>query len=182
MPLCVLTPEVLTTGLGYDLLLMRATLVLLMLLGACALAPASLGTTRASSSRCGSPITRNGARGPVVGPVQFRGLRRAEVPLGSKVLILQATSRTPVTIRGSRCAGGTPMRFLFDKPLPQTLTPTTGTTALALRGAAGDAFIGYILWSKPGDWRLTVSRGGRRLGSVVFCVAQSEQVTSPCSA
>jgi hypothetical protein len=141
----------------------------------------SPGPARATGDRCGPAITRDGAHGPVIGPVEFRGLRRAEVPLGSKVLILQAASRVPVTIRGFSCVDDAPMRFLFDRPLPRTVSDSTGATTLTLSGAAGDSFIGYILWSKPGDWKLTVSRAGRRLGSVVFCVAQGPDIASPCA-
>jgi hypothetical protein len=78
---------------------MRATLVLFLSLGTCCLASVSLGATQTRRIRCGAAITRNGAHALVVGPVEFRGLRRAAVPLGSKVLILQVASQTPITIR-----------------------------------------------------------------------------------
>jgi hypothetical protein len=88
-----------------------------------------------------------------------------------------------VTITGARCADGTPMRFWYgDKPeLPDTVTATTGDTSYAFDAPAGTDRPGYILWSKPGNWKLTVWKGGRAAGSFVFCVARDTSVSDPCA-
>jgi hypothetical protein len=135
-----------------------------------------------TSSRCAEPIARHAGHAPVAGPIHFRGIRVAAVP-GNKVLLWTARATIgTVMIRGFRCADATPMRFWYRQAaeLPRTIRPTTGDTSYGLSAPAGSGKPGYILWSKPGDWKLTVWMNGRAVGSFVLCVAVDMRTPTPC--
>ena len=92
-------------------------------------------------------------------------------------------TRGAVVITARNWPDGTPMRLWYGgKPeLPDTITSTTGDLSYALRGSAGSGRPGYLLWSKSGNWKLTVSRAGRPLGTLVFCVSAITGSSQGCS-
>jgi hypothetical protein len=158
----------------------------LALLGGVAFASAAAtwaSSSGAAAARCGSPIPRAGARGPIVGPIQFRGIRRAAVPASKVLLWTREATNGAVVITGRNCADGTPMRLWYGgKPeLPDTITSTTGDLSYVLHGSAGSGRPGYLLWSTSGNWKLTVSRAGRPLGTLVFCVSATTGSSRGCS-
>jgi hypothetical protein len=59
--------------------------------------------------------------------------------------------------------------------------PTTGDLSFALHGAAGSNHPGHFLRSKPDDWKLTVWRRGKPVGTLTFCVAETAYVNAPCA-
>jgi hypothetical protein len=149
----------------------------------------ALGTARAvtaqtgTADHCAAAIARHASSAPLAGPIQFRGLREAAVPASKVLLWTKTSTHGTVLIRGVRCADGTQMRFWYgksEKP-PDPVRPSTGEPSYALNAPAGTGTAGYVLWSKAGDWKLTVWRSGRRIGSLVFCVSQIEQDPFPCS-
>jgi hypothetical protein len=131
---------------------------------------------------CRHPIPRAGAKAPIVGPIQFRGIRLAAVPASKVLIFVREATKGDVVITGRRCADGTRMRLWYgDKPeLPDTITPSTGDASFTFRGEAGSDRAGYLLWSKPGNWSLTVSRAGRQLGLLIFCVSARADTAAPC--
>jgi hypothetical protein len=179
MPNAPTRPTPWMTRLGVFLLVPVVTILLMPV----TTSGATTRTASRSAAQCGAVIPRAGASGPIVGPIQFHGIRRAGLPAQKVLLILRRAIEGTVVITGASCTGDTRMRFLYDASPPAVFNSTTGITALVLRGRNGDAWPGYMVWSKPGDWKLTVRRGGSVLGSLVFCVAQAAlgYSSAPCA-
>ena len=131
-------------------------------------------------ARCGtrSRVQPPEARSSV--QIQFRGLRHAAIPVGEVVLVVTSGTPGPVLITGERCADGSPIRFWFGNDAPWDYARTQGNLSYALVGKPGLTQIGYLSWSKPGLWKVTVSRAGHTLASAVFCVAPSYRSNGRC--
>lgn len=76
------------------------------------------------------------------------------------------------------------MRFWYRRieNLPNVIRASTGDKSFALNAPARRGTPGYMLWSKPGNWMLTVWNNGERVASIVFCVSVGTRDASPCRA
>jgi hypothetical protein len=103
----------------------------------------------------------------------------------TKVLIQPVESfATPITVQGWRCANGSPMRFWYHGGSPFASVPvtpqalaSTGDSALTLQPTAATstsglllAYTGYMHFTATGTWKISVSQGGRQLGSAILRV------------
>jgi len=102
-----------------------------------------------------------------------------------KVLILHIASSGEVHVRGARCSDGKALRFWYKSPAPFTSrdassTPfpvsvleSTGDEVLTLPptevGLSLPTRMGYMFFTTPGLWRITVETSGST-NNVVFRV------------
>ena len=102
----------------------------------------------------------------------------------TKVLIhVQRPLRAAVTLRGRRCSDSRPLRFFYQnagdlrdlpKAAPAAALQSMGDRVATL--AAGEPPIiapalgygGYMLFSGPGKWKVSVYRGRRLLGTAII--------------
>ena len=86
--------------------------------------------------------------------------------------------RTRLILQGWNCSTGKRLRFWYDRErlpfnhLPATTEQLEQTGALVqiLRADRKAGFHGYMLFTQPGRWKVTVRRPGATLGSVVVAV------------
>jgi hypothetical protein len=102
----------------------------------------------------------------------------------TKVLIyVQRPLRAPIRLRGRRCSDGRPLRFFYRNAGDLRDLPQAGPAADLERVgdrvatlAAGEpptvvpalGYPGYMLFSAPGKWKVSVHRGRRLLGSAII--------------
>ncbi len=162
--------------------------VALLLLPACAQRPR--GVQAASPIDCPSPSPVDPTvREPVAGPLIFYGYNGATTHaiigdfapgVPTKVgLGVTHTLTAPVTLEGWECATGNRLRFWYKECCPFTTTPVTPTQLAAtgdlvavLQADAAQGYPGYMLFTRPGLWKVSVSQGDYILGSVVFQVVE----------
>lgn len=141
---------------------------------------------------CGAP-SRLGPNGfPRVGPLIFgfynypaNTTGRAHsifTPGYPTKVVLQLTPHRPLLTRlilqGWNCSTGKRLRFWYDRErlpfshLPATTEQLEQTGALVqiLRADRKAGFHGYMLFTQPGRWKVTVRKTGVTLGSVVVAV------------
>jgi hypothetical protein len=87
------------------------------------------------------------------------------------------TLPAPLVLRGSRCATGAPLRFWYEPrpdpvghPATRNQLARTGNVAQRLPSDRRVQFRGYMHFTDPGRWRITVWQRGRLLGAVVVAV------------
>ena len=86
--------------------------------------------------------------------------------------------RTRLILQGWNCSTGKRLRFWYDRErLPFSNLPATteqleqtGALVQTLRADRKAGFHGYMLFTKPGRWKVTVRKPGVTLGSVVVAV------------
>jgi hypothetical protein len=133
--------------------------------------------------RCTAPISRQAARGPVIGAVQFRGIRSAATPATKVLLVVRAATGGDLVLSGRRCADGRRLRFWYgNRPsLPDRVTPTTGSQTYLIEATGPEpGRPGYFLPSKAGDWQVVLTRRQMIVGSFVFCASSSSSSPAPC--
>jgi hypothetical protein len=129
----------------------------------------------------------------VAGPLRFAVYGLASFREGSPTKVpinVEKPLEGNVTLRGWRCSDGHPLRFWYKSgnqayPVwnPKALE-TAGdfvATLEAFGATSGvNAYSGYILFTAPGKWMVSVAQGDQVLGSVVFLVdSVSARVTLP---
>jgi hypothetical protein len=130
----------------------------------------------------------------VAGPLRFAVYAPFKPGSPTKVPItVEKPLETNVTLKGWRCSDGHPLRFWYEKgsqpdPVwnPKTLE-TVGdrvATLVAYGANSGiNAYGGYILFTTPEKWKVSVFQGDRLLASVVFLVGdQSNSSLQPQAA
>jgi hypothetical protein len=129
------------------------------------------------------------ARAPVAGPLIFYGYSGKSthaivgdfepgVPTKVGIGVIH-TLTAPVTLEGWECATGEGLRFWYKECCPFPSTPVT-TTQLAstgdlvamLKSGAAQGYPGYMLFTRPGLWKVSVRQGDQVLGSVVLQVVE----------
>jgi hypothetical protein len=116
----------------------------------------------------------------VAGPLRFGVYAPFKPGSPTKVPItLGKPLEADVTLKGWRCSDGHPLRFWYPRgnqayPVwdPNALE-TAGervVTFQALGTSAASAFGGYILFTSPGKWKVSIAQGGQHLASVIFVV------------
>ena len=104
----------------------------------------------------------------------------------TKVLIgVHRPLRAPITLRGRRCSDDRPLRFFYRNTGDTRDLPDAGPASeLEHMGdrvatlAAGEppitvpglGYPGYMLFSGPGNWKVSVRRGRRLLGTAIIRV------------
>jgi hypothetical protein len=154
---------------------------------------AGTGETRSQTHvSCGEPTPLQGRNSPQVGPLVLGfytlGTNRSgraesvfDAGYPTKVLLhLQPPRRLryPLTLRGWNCRDGTPLRFWYGpSEFPREGTPLTanqlrriGALTPLLPATKRVEFRGYMLFTQPGRWKVSVYRRAKRLGSVVVLV------------
>jgi hypothetical protein len=166
---------------------------LLVALGALALlAPFAASELQARNAvSCGAP-SRLGSNGfPRVGPLLFgfynypantTGRAHSTFTPGYPTkVVLQLKPHRPLQTRlilqGWNCSTGKRLRFWYDRgALPFSLPAATeqfertGALVQVLRTDRKAGFHGYMLFTQPGRWKVTVRKPGVTLGSVVVAV------------
>lgn len=142
------------------------------------------------------PVEVTGA-GPRLGPLLIPGFGSATppapAPIGvpTKVLIHPVEPfDQPITLTGARCSDGQPLRFWYrdgtpfgllgpgSTPIPEAMLAQTGDLSVELRPNEGTAlnaqngrdYVGYMLFTTTGAWRLHAKSGDRDLGEIVVLV------------
>lgn len=101
-----------------------------------------------------------------------------------KVLIQPVRAfSTPAELQGWNCAYGSRLRFWYRECCPFATVPvtpqqlaSTGDLVARLGPTSGSpprqlaGFAGYMLFTAAGKWKISVSQGGRNLGSATFQV------------
>ncbi len=176
--------------------LRRTAVVVALLLVGTGGPTAALVCGKASRLRHVSPAVGPAVRaGPLSLVVGSAARSRAVEELGpdypalvspTKVLIhVRRPLRAPITLRGRRCSDGRPLRFFYRnvgdlRDLPQA-GPAVDLQRMGDRVAAlaageppitvpGLGFPGYMLFSGPGKWKVSVRRGRRLLGTATIRV------------
>ena len=118
---------------------------------------------------------------PTIGPLSFHPYRYA-AGYPTKVILHAVRDQTQtIVLRGSRCGDGRPLRFWYDDGiLPGPLPPLTeqqmqgvGDLATSLVPTAANIdHLGYMLFSSPGRWEVTVTQNSTDLGVLLVDVAQ----------
>jgi hypothetical protein len=97
-------------------------------------------------------------------------------------VVLQLTPhrplRTRLLLKGWSCSTGKPLRFWYDRErLPFSQLPATteqlertGALVQILRADRKAGFHGYMLFTHPGRWKVSVATPRRTLGSVIVAV------------
>jgi hypothetical protein len=167
---------------------------LLAALGMLALLVAFTGSelqARGSVS-CGAPSKLGSSGFPRVGPLVFgfynypantTGRAHSTFTPGYPTkVVLQLTPhrplRTRLILQGWNCSTGKRLRFWYDRQrlpfshLPATTEQLEQTGALVqiLRADRKAGFHGYMLFTQPGRWKVTIRKPGLTLGSVVVAV------------
>lgn len=166
--------------------------LLLVALGGCA----RPGTTAANQSlTCGAASPINPAiRYPTAGPLVLHGAAGLQThgvvndflpyePTKVGISLLYPLA-APVELRGWDCTAGQPLRFwyyldgsvlfpnlTFDHRRVTTAQLASGGDLVAtLPPTTGEGYPGFMLFTHAGLWKLTVTQGGRTLGSAVLQV------------
>jgi hypothetical protein len=102
--------------------------------------------------------------------------------VATKVVVhTDADLSQPVLLTGTECATGAALHFCYDQPdhcglIGQTFTPDQlalrGFDHLSISGSKVD-YTGYMLFARPGKYRLSVSSNAGELGSVTLGVAHA---------
>ena len=148
-----------------------------------------LATVRVAGSlaaRCAHPTaatatylpTPAGSPGvPRVGPVTFSPVPY-QPPLPDKVLIQRVSPLPtgPLSLTGYNCRDGRILRFWYTSPpLPGPLDRRPGEgyrVAVLPYGPPNTGYAGYMLFTEPGRWNITVSNRGAALGNLVITAAR----------
>jgi hypothetical protein len=91
-----------------------------------------------------------------------------------------------ITLTGSRCSDGQPLRFWYrggppftlgpgSTPIPEAVLTQTGDPSVEIRYGGGDAnggsdYTGYMLFTTTGTWRVRGQSGGRDIGEIIILV------------
>lgn len=159
-------------------------------------------TPPARAATCGHPSElvsysdNQNWRGAVAGPLFFSAFKPGQsaavlsdyVP-GFPYKVLAQPMRPlskPVNLRGSNCLTGEPLRFWYRDgvpfahlPAPQAEFAVAGDLVATLSPIPSDTsgepsgHTGYMLFSGPGQWKVSVEESGTVAGSVVFLVQTS---------
>jgi hypothetical protein len=163
-----------------------------MLAAAALTVPSAAAAPVGGAVTCG-PLSRLAAGGkPQVGPLLFgfytypantTGRAHSVFTAGYPTkVVLQLRPHRPIeqrlTLRGRSCATGKRLRFWYDREQPPfTRLPATteeleqtGALTQVLRSDRKTGFHGYMLFTRPGKWKVTVWRATRRVGSVIVGV------------
>ena len=149
---------------------------------------ASSAADPSTSVACGPPSNLGPSGHPQVGPLVLGFYTNGENTTGraksvfdpgypTKVLLYTLGRRrlqSVLTLRGRSCAGGKSLRFWYRGSRPFTQLPVstselerTGDLDQRLGTRRYGEWRGYMLFTKAGRWKITVSRRARPLGSVV---------------
>ncbi len=133
----------------------------------------------AATHAAGQEVTDACAR-PTATAQTDHGIYAAGYP--TKVILHAVRDQTQtIVLRGSRCGDGRPLRFWYDDGiLPGPLPPLTeqqmqgvGDLATSLVPTAANIdHLGYMLFSSPGRWEVTVTQNSTDLGVLLVDVAQ----------
>ena len=154
------------------------------------------------SSRCAdfTPLVRGGPRDPFpaarIGQLWFSDLGAG--PYASILLVPGVPTKVPIsvvkplhgslTLRGSSCGDGTPLRFWYREPgwyerpgpfrlpmSPASMSDQGDLTAVLHDRPRTWTYAGYMLFTSPGRWRIEIHEGSVLTGSLVIDVVDSEQ-------
>jgi hypothetical protein len=130
----------------------------------------------------GSP-TQVGAPGAArVGPFTFHPAYFADRPEFTRVILHPVTpTTTPLTLTGWSCDTGRPFRFWYppyevngEVPQPVSRAPNEGELTVTVPAlAAGDDFLGYMLFPKAGRWDVELWNGSALVGNILFVLARA---------
>jgi len=86
---------------------------------------------------------------------------------------------TAVTMEGWECATGQPLRFWYKEccpfaslPVAESQLAVTGDLQAVLAPGASQGYPGYMLFTRPGLWKVTVKQGDQILGAVILQVVE----------
>jgi hypothetical protein len=132
------------------------------------------------------------APGYRLGPVMLAGFSvegspSSPRPIGAptKVLIHPVEKiDQPITLAGTRCSDGQPLRFWYrggtpftlgpgSTPVPEAVLATTGDSSVEVKsggGGAGADYTGYMLFPTTGTYRVRAQSAGHDLDEVIVSV------------
>jgi hypothetical protein len=140
--------------------------------GACARPTTT--TTTGQRIGIGSPIA------PTIGPLSFHPYPY-QPGFITKMLIHPVRDQPQtIVLTGQRCSDGRPLRFWYGRtylppppPLSEEQLQSLGDLAQSLPPTPANVdHGGYVLFSGPGRWEITVSQGDTNLGVLLVTVVQ----------
>jgi hypothetical protein len=130
----------------------------------------------------GTP-TQVGAPGAArVGPFTFHPAYFPDRPEFTRVILHPVTATTtPLTLTGWSCDTGRPFRFWYppygvnsELPQPISQAPNEGELTVTVPTlAAGNDFLGYMLFPKAGRWDVELWNGSALVGNILFVLAKA---------
>ncbi len=153
--------------------------------------PVACGEPTALVAYPGLPRSRGALVGPLLFETVILGEDRAAInsflPGHPTKVVMQRVRavNTPLTLEGWECSSGQRLRFWYREccPFPSSSLPvteeqlaSTGDLVATLPPGEsstpdrGYAYGGYMLFTKPGKWKVSVSQSGQLLGSIVVLV------------
>ncbi len=112
-----------------------------------------------------------------VGPFTFHPAVTGVPGTPARVIIHPVeASRTVLTMTGWNCRTGRPFRFWYapygvdgELPRPVRQAPDEGATAVTIPAlAAGDDYLGYMLFPGAGEWDVELRDGTALVGNLLF--------------
>lgn len=149
--------------------------------GACA-HPTATATT-------GQRIGVGSPDAPTVGPLSFHPYPYQPGFITKMIIRLIRDQPQTIVLTGQRCSDRRPLRFWYgrkvlppDPPLSEEQLQSLGDLAQDLPPATANAdHGGYVLFSGPGQWEITVSQGGTNIGVLLVTVVEcSRTLEDPC--
>lgn len=175
---------------------------MVIILSGCSQTATSGRPTPTGATKCGQPsglVSYAGHQawlGAVAGPLFFSAFSPGQTTAvlkdfasgyPYKVLVqpMQPLSKT-VKLMGWNCSTNKPLRFWYRDGLPFAHVPA-GPAEFAVAGdlvatfspSSGDSsgqpsgYTGYMLFTQPGQWKVSVEESGTMIGSAVFLVKAS---------
>ncbi len=152
--------------------------------------PTACGEHTALTTYPGQPTGRGALAGPLLFEANALGDRAAVdfMPgYPTKVVIQRVKSvQAPITLEGWDCGTGQRLHFWYRKdccPFPLRTLPVSdeqlaegGDSTAILPPAEGStaergyAYGGYMLFTRPGKWNISVSQEGHRIGNIILLV------------
>lgn len=134
------------------------------------------------AARCSNPTARASTANPHqvgspdaprVGPITFHPGPfavdpKTNSPYPTKVLINPVKEDgEQITLLGEDCAGGGPLLFGYHDQIPSL---ATASVSFKMDVPPNDAFVGYMEFSRAGDWSVDVFSANQYIGNVVITV------------
>jgi len=144
-------------------------------------------STADAAAACAHPTATTGQQvgegspnAPTIGPLSFHPYPYR--PGFVTKMIIHPVQDQPQTIvlTGQRCSDRRPLRFWYgrnelppDPPLSEEQLQSLGDLAQSLPPTTANAdHGGYVLFSGPGQWEITVRQGGTNIGVLLVTVVQ----------
>ena len=130
----------------------------------------------------GTPTYVGAPGAPRVGPFTFHPAYFGTLGTPTRVIIHPVTaSAVALTMTGWSCSTGRPFRFWYppygssgDLPQPVNRAPDQGAPSVTIPAlAAGDDYLGYMLFPGPGRWDVELRNANVLVGNILFVLPQT---------